>query len=106
MLHLSIERQAALADEQPTADELAHLSQCERCATEVDAHRSLLAMAGGERDAMQLPLTRWDALSRQLRKQGLIAESGSNDEGNARLVRSAVRASRWPLQVAAALLLV
>src|SRR5438067_8923135 len=106
MSHLSIERLAALADEQPTADEHTHLSRCDRCASEVRAHRSLLAMAGGEREAMQSPLTRWESLSKQLRTEGLIAESGWNADGSARTVRSAVQASRWPLQIAAALLLV
>ena len=104
--HISGQRLAALADEHPTADEHAHLSQCDRCASEVQAHRSLLAMAGGEREAMQLPLTRWVTLSKQLRKEGLIAEGGWSEEGGARAVRSAMRASRWPLQIAAALLLV
>jgi len=106
MSHLSSERLAALADEQPTADEQTHLSQCDRCATEVQAHRSLLAMAAGEREAMQLPLTRWDALSKQLRKEGLIADGGSSEEGSSRVARSTAYASRWPLQIAAALLLV
>ena len=46
MSHLSIERLAALADEQPTADEQTHLAQCAQCMTEFNAHRSLLAMAG------------------------------------------------------------
>jgi hypothetical protein len=94
MSHLSIERLAALADEQPTADELAHLSQCAACARERDAHRSLLAMAGSEREAMGLPLTRWDTLSERLRSEGLVA------------VRPVRRASNWGLQAAAALLLV
>jgi len=106
MSHLSSERLAALADEQPTADEQTHLSQCDRCATEVQAHRSLLAMAGGEREAMQLPLTRWDVLSKELRKEGLIADSGSSEVGSSRVARSTAYASRWPLQIAAALLLV
>src|SRR5712692_9601316 len=107
MSHLSIERLAALADEPPTADEQTHLSQCDLCATEVKAHRSLLAMAGGEREAMQLPLTRWDALAKQLRKEGLIAGSGLREvEGGEPDWRPGLHASRWPLQIAAALLLV
>ena len=73
MSHLSIERLAALADEQPTAAELAHLSACPPCAQEVEAHRSLLAMAGSERDTLGIPLTRWDTLAQRLRSEGLIA---------------------------------
>ena len=95
MLHLSIERLAALADEQPTAEENDHLSQCADCARELDAHRSLLAMAGTERDAMGLPLTRWESLSDRLRKEGLITRT-----------TPVARPSSWPLQAAAALLLV
>ncbi|HEY8175673.1 MAG TPA: hypothetical protein VIF32_08275 [Gemmatimonadaceae bacterium] len=107
MSHLSIERLAALADEQPTADEQAHLAQCAECTTEFNAHRSLLAMAGGERDAMQLPLTRWETLSQQLRKEGLIADSRNARAGSPRPSALTRRSSaRAMLQVAAALLLV
>jgi hypothetical protein len=96
MSHLSIERLAALADEQPTAEENLHLSHCVDCAREREAHQSLLAMAGTERDAMGLPLTRWDTLSDRLRHEGLIA----------RAVGPVAGGSRWALQAAAALLLV
>jgi hypothetical protein len=113
MSHLSIERLAALADEQPTADEQAHLAQCAECTTELNAHRSLLAMAGSERDAMQLPLTRWESLSERLRAEGLIAGSGKREAGSERAasertagLRFPLPASRFALQVAAALLLV
>ena len=73
MLHLSIERLAALADEQPTAAEQAHLAACAPCAQEVEAHRSLLAMAGSERDLLGIPLTRWDTLAQRLRTEGLMS---------------------------------
>src|SRR5688500_12950371 len=94
MSHLSIERLAALADEQPTADETTHLASCATCATELEAHRSLLAMAGTERASLGIPLTRWDSLSERLRKEGLIVR------------RRPLAQSHWALQVAAALLLV
>jgi hypothetical protein len=94
MSHLSIERLAALADEQPSADEQHHLSGCAECSRELEAHRSLLAMAGGERESIGMPLTRWDALSERLHREGLILD------------RRAPRRSSWALQVAAALLLV
>jgi hypothetical protein len=99
MSHLSIERLAALADEQPTADEQSHLSHCVDCAREREAHRSLVAMAGVEREALQLPLTRWDLLSEQLRQEGLIATRAPRSRGT-------YFESRALLQVAAALLLV
>ena len=96
MSHLSIERLAALADEQPTAEEHEHLAACAECAREREAHQSLLAMAGQEREAMGLPLTRWDSLSHQLRREGLITRSDRPTSGH----------SRWALQIAASLLLV
>jgi hypothetical protein len=94
MSHLSIERLAALADELPTADETTHLARCAACATELEAHRSLLAMAGTERASLEIPLTRWDSLSERLRREGLIMR------------RRPLAQSHWALQVAAALLLV
>ena len=76
MSHLSIERLAALADEQPTADEHAHLRACPACAQEIEAHRSLLAMAGSERDTLGIPLTRWDSLAKRLKAEGLMHDQG------------------------------
>ena len=70
--HISRERLAALADEQPTADETAHLTMCGECAREMAAHRSLVALASVEREAMRLPLTRWETLAPALRSDGLI----------------------------------
>jgi hypothetical protein len=72
MLHLSTDRLAALADERPTADEAAHLTVCVECAREVAAHRSLVALANVEREAMRLPLTRWDTLAPALKADGLL----------------------------------
>jgi hypothetical protein len=96
MSHLSFERLAALADEQPTAEELEHLARCADCARERDAHQSLLAMAGTERDTIGLPLTRWDSLSERLHREGLIAREAKPAAGR----------SHWMMQVAAAMLLV
>jgi hypothetical protein len=97
MSHLSIERLAALADEQPTAEEHAHLAMCATCVGEIEAHRSVLAMAGTERESMGLPLTRWETLSHRLRAEGLIAKAPE-------------RRPRWSatamLRIAAALLLI
>src|SRR5688500_17906016 len=94
MSHLSIERLAALADEQPDADEQHHLSGCAECSRELEAHRSIVAMASNERESIGLPLTRWDSLSDRLHRDGLILD------------RRAPRKSHWALQIAAALLLV
>ena len=101
MSHLSIDRLAALADEQPTGIEQMHLESCAECAREVDAHRSLLAMAETERTSMGLPLSRWESLSVKLREEGLIVTPGHSRRSGR------VPASASPyLRYAAALLLV
>jgi hypothetical protein len=94
MLHLSTDRLAALADEQPTSAEAAHLATCEACARERDAYLTLVAMAQAERSALGLPLTRWDSIAASL------------DTAASTPVRRVARIStRWPLQAAAGLLL-
>ena len=76
MLHLSAERLAALADDEPTTSEGEHLARCAVCARERAAHRALVAMAIGERETPALPLTRWETLVPALRTEGIarIAE--------------------------------
>jgi len=108
MLHLSIERLAALADETPTQAEEHHLASCASCAQEVEAHRSLLTMAGSERDVMGIPLTRWDTLSRRLHDEHLIAaeSSGSVTAEWAAPIGSRRLSTRALMRVAAALVLV
>src|SRR3954467_7497897 len=73
MLHLSIERLAALADDHPTADERAHLASCDRCAREHQAHAALFAMAASERESIGVPLTDWETLAGRLQHEGLLA---------------------------------
>ena len=103
MSHLSTERLAALADEKPNTLESAHLAQCADCARELDAIRSLVSLAGAERDSMSVPLTRWDSLSAKLRNEGLIEQGGGRRaEGGGRFRFS----SRAMLQIAAGFLLV
>jgi len=102
MSHLPIERLAALADEQPGADESTHLAQCAECTRELEAIRSLVSLAGAEREVMSVPLTRWDTLAAKLRAEGLMEGGGRREEGGA-LMRFS---SRSLLQMAAALLLV
>src|SRR6187431_674271 len=63
MSHLSTERLAALGDEEPTAAEAAHLAACAACARERSAYRTLVAMARTERDAIGIPLTRWESIA-------------------------------------------
>jgi hypothetical protein len=109
MSHLSIERLAALADEQPTAAEQAHLSACPPCAQEVEAHRSLLAMAGSERDTLGIPLTRWDTLAQRLRTEGLMSadQPGSvTAEWAAPIGKRKLSSKAWMRFAAAVLLMV
>jgi hypothetical protein len=102
MSHLPIERLAALADEQPNTEESAHLAACADCTRELDAIRSLVSLAGAERDQMSVPLTRWDTLSAKLRAEGLIEGGGRSEERGGRFRFT----SRATLQIAAGFLLV
>jgi hypothetical protein len=72
MLHLSPERLAALADDEPTAAEATHLASCAACAAERTAHRTLLALAHREAGRPGDRLTSWDTLAADLRMEGLI----------------------------------
>ena len=99
MSHLSPERLAALADETPTAAELAHLAGCGECTRERAAYRNLVELAVNNSAAIASPLTSWEALRPALAQDGII-------DGGSRPL-SVVRHSRRPwLQAAAAVLLV
>lgn len=95
MLHVSTDRLAALADEEPTTAETAHLADCAACARERDAFLALLAMALAERAPLGLPLTRWDS----------IAAALDADSAAVGAPRRMFRAPNWPLRAAAGLLL-
>ena len=98
MSHLSAERLAALASEQPTSGESAHLAACRACAGERDSHLVLRRLAADEIARDGAPLTDWSAIATQLRMEGLVTDTA----------RPHVRffATRWALRAAAALLLV
>ncbi len=100
MSHLSPERLAALADEEPTAAELAHLGACAACAAERDAYGELVGLAAGERASIGLPLTRWESLGPALRANGQIASTAP-----LAALSGGQHGRRW-LQAAAALLFV
>jgi hypothetical protein len=72
MLHLSPERLAALADDEPTAVEAAHLASCAPCGAERAAYRNLLALSHREGAQPGDPLTSWTTLAADLRAEGLI----------------------------------
>lgn len=114
MSHLSAERLAALADPgaAPTETEVEHLARCSLCADEQLAYVALVTGARAERDALGVPLTRWDALSNALQAEGLVA--GTRFDGRAvatsteRVLlpgRPAFAISRRMLQAAAAVVL-
>ncbi|HEX6964832.1 MAG TPA: hypothetical protein VF166_03460 [Gemmatimonadaceae bacterium] len=78
MLHLDPERLAALADDEPTAAEAAHLSECAECARERDASRAIIELAARQHSAVVPPsLVEWTALSARLREEGLVTSGGS-----------------------------
>jgi hypothetical protein len=98
MLHLSTERLAALADEPPTAAELAHLTGCADCTRERAAHRAVHELAASSARSIGTPLTTWESLRPALVADGVI------DSGRGFATRARPR-SRW-LQAAAAAVLV
>ncbi len=98
MLHLSPERLAALADEPPTAAELAHLTGCADCTRERAAHRALHQLAAAGARSIGTPLTTWESLRPALVADGVI------DSGRGFATRARPR-SGW-LQAAAAAVLV
>ncbi len=76
MPHLDSERLAALADELPTPEELAHLSACAECRTERASYEALLQRAVGEyAHAETSRVSDWDSLSVALRREGLLTSA-------------------------------
>ena len=98
MSHLSAERLAALAGEQPTAAESAHLAGCAACASERASHGALRRLAAAEVERVGAPLSDWTAIASRLREEGLLADAIPP--------RPHFVAPRWVLRAAAALLLV
>src|SRR5215218_1158947 len=110
MSHLSTERLAALGDEEPTAAEAAHLVACADCTRERNAYRTLVAMARAERDAIGIPLTRWESIAGALAVEPLAATSEPVARTRTLALEPAargrtVRFARMPLRAAAAVLL-
>jgi hypothetical protein len=110
MSHLSTERLAALGDEEPTAPEAAHLAACTACARERAAYRTLVAMAHHEREAIGIPLTRWESIAGVLANEHVIAASTPGNIVHSRAgTRTApartARFLRMPMRAAAGFLL-
>ena len=72
MQHLSSERLAAFADDEPTGAEAMHLAECAVCARERRAYRELLLSARRQGDRIEAPLTDWNTLSGRFIAEGLI----------------------------------
>jgi hypothetical protein len=100
MLHLSPERLAALADDEPTAAEARHLAGCALCARERSAYGALLVLARREGARQAPPLTDWSAISERMRSEGMISVEPTVRPAG----RRAFRSSAW-MRVAAALLI-
>ena len=110
MSHLSTERLAALGDEEPTAAEAGHLATCAECSRERAAYRTLVAMARTEREAIGLPLTRWDSIAGALANEqhagGALPAVVAPSRAVAGAARGrSVRFMRTPLRAAAGFLL-
>jgi hypothetical protein len=111
MSHLPTDRLAALGDEEPTPTEAAHIASCAVCAGERAAYRALIAMARAERESFGLPLTRWESIvaamagDTPLVAPSAVATESSSTRDDARRFAGR-RATRFPLQAAAGLLLV
>jgi len=113
MLHLSAERLAALADDEPTTTEGEHLARCAACAHERAAHRSLRSLAASDRASSigASPLTSWESLLPALRAEGLVADAAAGGASpNGKGPRVLYFERRWGhsglLRAAAAVLLV
>ena len=99
MSHLSPERLAALADDPPSAAELAHLAGCADCTRERAAYRALDKLASGSARSIGAPLTTWESLRPSLLADGVI------DSGRGLVSRTRTRRYGW-FQAAAAVALV
>jgi hypothetical protein len=96
MAHLTPERLAELADNEPNTVEVAHLAACGRCARERDAYRVLGLVAREARRTMAPPLSTWGTLATQLREEGQIRPTWA--------ARASWAGGRWARTAAAVLL--
>lgn len=96
MRHLSTERLAALADEEPTAEEREHLAACAQCLRERFAYGALLRRAAAEVELPVLPLTRWETLAPALSPSALVGRSESTPAPAAPAAPAAGVARRAP----------
>lgn len=102
MSHLSTDRLAAIADDNPTADEATHIAGCWDCRAELAAYRRLARLSAMAPVPME-PLTAWSQLAPRLRDEGII-----NGSGHLALTTSQRRRwlPTWGLRAAAGVVLV
>jgi hypothetical protein len=107
MLHLPADRLAELVDNEPTAQELAHLQLCAACSGERRAFVALRSLAFAERERTAGPLLAWEEIRGPLAAAGMITPR-REDTGwtvySARKLRTS--ASHWTLRIAASFALV
>jgi hypothetical protein len=100
MLHLSADRLAELGDDAPTPAECAHLAECDACRREREAYVALVRLSHEQHTALALPLTRWERIAEEL-----ALDTAAPLPFTLTTPRAAPRSARWPMQVAAGLLL-
>jgi hypothetical protein len=108
MLHLSPERLAALADDEPTVAEARHLAGCAFCARERSAYSALLVLARREGARQSTPVSDWNALSARLEEEGMIGrpvESAAASDAASSVGRRVSSRGSWLMRAAAALLI-
>ena len=115
MLHLTAERLAALADEEPTLVEAAHLAACPECCRERSAYQRVVALAAEERTRIAPPLTSWESLGPAVARMRAeqSAEQAAESDGTVLPFEAPVRrgggmaaARRWGLRAASAIALI
>jgi hypothetical protein len=87
MLHLSPERLAAIADDEPNAAEALHLAGCAQCTSARRVQQCILVSARmlGQRD--ESPVTDWTTLQSRLLAEGLIATGHPAPQAGSPLIR-------------------
>jgi hypothetical protein len=81
MQHLSSERLAAFADDEPTAAEAMHLASCAECARERRIHQDIFASVRRAAERADAPLTNWSSLSASLTDEGLLVQPAAAGRG-------------------------
>jgi hypothetical protein len=92
-LHLSPERLAALADDNPSAAEMAHLTSCADCARERRAYQRLTSMASLESSRIGVPVSSWESLAPALVADRVIDRGGKFNFTRRRMGRGWLQAA-------------